>query len=197
MVGLCWFVLIFVKKKILPLNRSGLMDGLDEPRTRAVLRRVVDASQSRHDEDDEKDQEVADDDTIVGLDDVGYEPSSNSNFELQQLGLPPARAKSFAKRFDAALEIDRTEEIIYIDPTKRPRTLRRQELQEWFTQLSPVALVQVGVRGQSSSAQGEQQVEPEQQSGLPSTYVRSVPLVFPASDNFALHSEIGIRIGWT
>lgn len=136
----------------------------DEPRTRAVLRRVVDASLTRH-EERESDFNEEDEETIVGLDEVGYE-SSDSNLELQQLGLPPARAKSFAKRFDGSQEVDRTEEIVCIDPTKRPRTLKRHELQEWFSHV-----VRAGSAGVS-----DQEQNPQNEPSIPTTFVIPIPI---------------------
>lgn len=79
-------------------------------------------------------------DSIVGLDDIGDEDDEDRNLELQDLGLSKQRAKSFAKLVDPTRQVSRTEEIVYIGPNNRLKTLRAQELEAWFASLNPKSL---------------------------------------------------------
>lgn len=104
---------------------------------KGVLRRALSTPQRR----DVGQSSAAEEEAIVGLDEIGDDDLDDGrNLELQQLGLSKRRAKTFVQQLDAAMAPARVEEIVYVDPSRRPRTLRAQELEAWFAKLNPKAL---------------------------------------------------------
>jgi hypothetical protein len=136
------FFPVFVAQDLESMSRPQLTSSKDETKARGVLRRAI--SSSLRGRQDSLDSPTAptpvSEDSIVGLDEIGDDDADDRNLELQQLGLSKRRAKSFAQELDASMTRSRIEEIIYIESSRRPRTLRATELEAWFSKINPKAL---------------------------------------------------------